>query len=59
MAAGAQIPPGYIVMLEETRLMAGEAFFKPGVDKASWNDVPPSTRILIREDYFTLVRRPA
>lgn len=52
---GAQIPEGYVVVLEDTELMRGEAFFKPGVDKASWNDTTPSTRILVRHDHYKQV----
>lgn len=51
----AQIPKGYVVLLEDTELMNGEAFFKPGVDKASWNDTTPSTRILVRHDHYEQV----
>jgi hypothetical protein len=50
-----QIPQGYCLLLEDNSLMRGEAFFKPGVDKASWNDVTPATRILVRKDYFPQV----
>ena len=53
---GAQIPDGYLVVLEDTVLMKGDAFFKPGVDKKSWNDTAPSTRILVRQDHYELVR---
>ncbi|BDA49308.1 probable histone-lysine N-methyltransferase, H3 lysine-36 and H4 lysine-20 specific isoform at N-terminal half [Coccomyxa sp. Obi] len=51
-----KIPDGYVVLLEDTELMRGEAFFKPGVDKASWNDTTPSTRILVRHDHYEQAR---
>lgn len=52
----AKVPPGYRVLLDDRQLMKGDAFFVPGANKASWNNVPPATRILVREKFFQQVR---
>ncbi len=50
------MPPGYRVLLDDRQLMKGEAFFVPGANKASWNNVAPATRFLVREQYYQQVR---
>jgi len=55
-----QVPPGYMVILEDRHTMADKSFYIPGLSEANrlqWNKVAPSLRILVRQDLFPLEDR--